>query len=76
VRNLAGGKPAEVKTIYVGLAQAYYVSGGGEAGIGRPTPEGWQWQPQNDIARDVLTVLEVLEGKHSPTFVPLPVSVQ
>jgi hypothetical protein len=75
VHNLAGGKPAEVKAIYVGLAQAYYVSAGGEAGVGRPSPEGWKWSPLNSIASDVMVALEILEGKHSPAFVPFPVKL-
>lgn len=73
VHNLADGKPSEVKAIYVGLAQAYYVSARGEAGIGRPTADGWKWEPSKAVARDVLMALEILEGKHSPAFVPLPV---
>ena len=73
VHSLADGKPSEVKAIYVGLAQAYYVSARGEAGIGRPTTDGWKWEPSKAVARDVLMALEILEGKQSPAFVPLPV---
>ena len=73
VHNLADGRPSEVKAIYVGLAQAYYVSVRGEAGIGRPTADGWKWEPSKSVARDVLMALEILAGKQSPAFVPLPV---
>ena len=76
VHTLGDGRPSEVKAIYVGLAQAYYVSGGGEAGIGRPTSEGWKWEPSSAAADDILIALEILEGKHTPAFVPLPVRVQ
>jgi prefoldin subunit 5 len=76
VHTLADGKPSEVKAIYVGLAQAYYVSAKGEAGIGRPTDEGWKWEPSKSIANDVLMALDILQGKHSPAFVPLPVKIQ
>jgi hypothetical protein len=76
VRNLGDGKPTEVRTLYVGLTQAYYVSAQGEAGIGRPTPEGWQWEPSKTIASDVTTALEIIQGKHTPAFVPLPVKLQ
>jgi hypothetical protein len=76
VHNLADGKPSEVKVIYVGLAQAYYVSARGEAGIGRPTPDGWKWEPSPAIGRDVMTALEVLQAKHTPVFVPLPAKLQ
>ncbi|MFN3533247.1 MAG: DUF3450 family protein [Candidatus Brocadia sp.] len=76
VLNLASGKPSEVKTIYVGLAQAYYVSASGEAGIGRPSADGWKWESSKDIGRDVLAALEILEGRHSPSFVGVPVKLQ
>jgi hypothetical protein len=76
VHTLADGKPSEVKAIYVGLAQAYYVSARGEAGIGRPTDDGWKWEPSKAIAADVLMALDILQGKHSPAFVPLPVKIQ
>ena len=76
VHTLSDGRPSEVKVIYVGLAQAYYVSPGGEAGIGRPGIDGWSWEPSAAIAGDVLVALEVLQGKHTPTFVSLPVKLR
>ncbi len=76
VRTLADGTLSEVKVIYVGLAQAYYVSSRGEAGIGRPTSDGWTWEPSQAVADDVLMTLEILQGQHTPAFVPLPVKLQ
>ena len=76
VHNLADGKPSEVKTMYVGLAQAYYVSAGGEAGIGRPTANGWKWEPSKDVGSSVVMALEILDGKQSPAFVGVPVKLQ
>lgn len=76
VHTLADGRRAEVQAIYLGLAQAYYVSAGGEAGIGRPTPDGWTWETSKTVASDVHTAFEILEGKHTPAFVPLPVRLQ
>ena len=76
VHNLADGKPSEVKTLYVGLAQAYYVSASGEAGIGSPSADGWKWGPSKSAARDILNAIEILQGKQSPSFVPLPVKIQ
>lgn len=76
VHTLSSGKPSEVRAMYVGLAQAYYVSSGGEAGIGRPTPDGWVWEPSNAVANDVLNALEIIQGKQTPAFVPLPVKIQ
>lgn len=76
VHELSSGKPSEVQAIYVGLAQAYYHSPNGEAGIGRPTPTGWRWEPSKALGGDVFTALEILQGKHTPAFVPLPVKLQ
>jgi Protein of unknown function (DUF3450) len=76
VHELEGGKPSEVQALYIGLAQAYFVSARGEAGIGRPGPDGWTWEPSKTVAPDVLTALEIFQGKQSPAFVPLPVKLQ
>jgi hypothetical protein len=76
VRKLADGRSSEVKAIYVGLAQAYYLSANGEAGIGRPAPDGWTWEPSKAVAAELTTALEILQGKHTPAFVPLPVKIQ
>lgn len=74
--TLSDGRTAEVQAIYLGLAQAYFVSATGEAGIGRPTPRGWTWQESKAIGRDVLTALEIIQGKHTPAFVPVPVTIR
>ena len=50
VRALPDGTNAEVQCIYVGLAQAYYISPRGEAGIGRPSEDGWKWAPAPEAA--------------------------
>jgi hypothetical protein len=76
VRTLASGKPAEVRTIYAGLAQAWYLSAGGEAGVGRPGPDGWVWTPDNTLAPSVGHAVEILQSKSKPAFVPLPVKIQ
>jgi len=76
IRPLSDGRPSEVRTVYLGLGQAYYVSAGGEAGIGRPGDVGWVWTPTPGLARNINDVLEVLQNKASPHFVPLPVSIQ
>jgi hypothetical protein len=76
IRPLSDGKPSEVRTVYVGLGQAYFLSAQGEAGIGRPTADGWKWQAANELAQSVSDVIEILENKGKPKFVPLPVTVQ
>ncbi len=76
VRTLSDGRLAEVRVLYVGLAQAYYVSARGEAGIGRATADGWTWEPFDAVAAEVLQALEIIQGKQPPAFVPLPVTLQ
>jgi hypothetical protein len=76
VRTLASGQPTEVRTVYVGLAQAYYVSPRGEAGVGRPGETGWDWEPAPDLAPHVTEAVEILQAKAKPRFVPLPVKIQ
>lgn len=76
VRPLSDGKPSEVKTVYIGLGQAYFLSAMGEAGVGRPAAEGWEWQAANELAPRVNEVIEMLENKAQPGFVPLPVTIR
>jgi hypothetical protein len=76
VRPLSDGKPSEVKTVYLGLAQAYFISARGEAGIGRPGADGWVWEPANELSKDINVVIQVLQNQTKPTFVPLPVTIQ
>jgi FtsZ-binding cell division protein ZapB len=76
VRKMPDGTSSEVQVIYVGLAQAYYLSPRGEAGVGKPTESGWTWRPAPDQAGAIATALEIIKGKEPPAFVPLPVSIQ
>ena len=76
VRTLGDGKPSEVRTVYVGLAQAYYVSPKGEAGIGRPGTAAWEWTPSPASAAQIAEAVEILQNKAKPRFVALPVKVQ
>ncbi|HZN55252.1 MAG TPA: DUF3450 family protein [Candidatus Polarisedimenticolaceae bacterium] len=76
VRTLSDGKPAEVRTVYVGLAQAYFVSAKGDAGIGRPAASGWEWTQASEIAPRIAEAVEILQNKAKPQFVSLPVKVQ
>jgi prefoldin subunit 5 len=75
VRTLADGKPTEVKTLYVGLGQAYYVSAKGDAGIGRPSTNGWEWASDNTLAPLVTDAMQILQNKATARFVSLPVKI-
>src|ERR1043166_3721217 len=76
IRPLADAKPAEVKTLYVGLGQAYFLSPKGEAGVGRPSDAGWKWESANRSASDIAEAISVLQGKGTPKFISLPVHIQ
>ena len=76
IRSLSDGKPSEVKTVYLGLGQAWYLSARGEAGVGQPGPDGWKWRPAPEVATEVGQMLEILQNKMSPKFIPLPVTIQ
>ena len=76
IRALSGGSSAEVRTLYVGLAQGYFVSAKGEAGIGVPGENGWTWGPANDLAPAIEEVLAIMQNKGSPRFIPLPVKIK
>lgn len=76
VRTLADGKPSEVRVLYVGLAQAWYLSAKGDAGVGRPGPNGWVWENAPALADKLALALDIIQGKQSPAFVPLPVKIQ
>jgi septal ring factor EnvC (AmiA/AmiB activator) len=76
IRALSDGRPSEVQTVYFGLAQAYFMSAQGEAGVGKPGVDGWVWQPANDRVEAIHQVIDILENKGVPKFIALPVSLQ
>lgn len=76
IRTLDDGKPAEVKTLYIGLAQAYFVNATGKkGGVGRPRPRGWEWQQDDSLARAVRLSIDMLQSKASAKFIPMPVQI-
>ena len=77
IRTLADGSSSEVQVFYVGLAQAYYISPRGLSGIGRPTEDGWKWESASAATSSQITqALEIIQGKQTPSFVPLPITIK
>lgn len=73
VRELPDTKPTEVETLYVGLAQAYFVNAERSlAGHGRPVNGVWVWQRDDKLAAEVAAILGVMAAKGKPKFVQLP----
>jgi len=77
-RSFEDGKLVEVKTIYFGMAVAYYADTvGAHAGYGVPTDNGWEWQPDDSIAEKVQSIIEMAEGQTTDIkFVELPVTIK
>ena len=77
VRQLPDGSSVEVTAMYVGLGQAYYVNANGTiAGLGRPSANGWVWEPANEAAGKIMDVINILKNEKVATFIPLPVEVK
>jgi len=77
VRKLADGSSAEVTAVYLGLAQGYYVGGGGKlAGVGGVTENGWTWTAANEYAPQIAKVVAILKNESPAEFVPVPLGVK
>ncbi len=78
VRELPDGDPAEMQTLYLGYAQAFYFKNRRDniAGVGHPTGEGWVWEPNNNIAAQVADSVSILKNEKVAEFVLLPLGVE
>ena len=69
-----GDKSLEVKTLYYGLAGAYFASeSAGYAGVGTPSNSGWSWSEKPELSKKIVNLIETYEGAREATFVELPV---
>jgi len=76
IHEVGEGKKAEVKTIYVGLGQAYFVNAAGDiGGVGVPGTDDWVWNTDPTIAKRMIEVVEVMKKTVSPKLVELPASI-
>jgi len=71
------GQQLQVRTLYWGLGQAFYVdSQGRTAGVGHPGADGWQFTNEPELADDAELLLDIYEGNVDVIeFVPLPVQL-
>ena len=75
-RELANGKIVEVRTLYWGLAMAYYVDSSGEyAGIGFPGADGWEWPQIDGASAEIKRLIDVYEGAEEIQFVEVPARI-
>ena len=76
VREVDGAKPTECETLYVGLAQAYFVNADRDfAGMGRPVNGQWVWTRQDDLAESIAHIFNIMASKGKAKFVHLPVTL-
>ena len=77
IRSLPGREgEASVRTLYLGLGQAYYLAPD-DAGVGRPGPEGWTWESRPKFEAAIREAMLLAEGGAvEPKFVDLPVGIE
>ena len=72
-----GEENVEVKTLYFGLAGAYFASASGDyAGYGSAGENGWNWTEDAAIAKNVADLIKTYEGNREATFVQLPIQAK
>ena len=77
LRTNPAGKEVQVRTLYLGLAQAWFVSlDGGFAGHGIPGATTWEWSPANEIAPEVKQAIDIQQGAGVAAYVSLPVKLK
>jgi hypothetical protein len=77
IQKSPAGAEVQVKTLYLGLGQAWFVDKAGEyAGVGLPSAEGWQWQARPELAPKISKAIAVYENTAPAAFVDLPVTLK
>lgn len=66
-----------MQVVYFGLATAYAVNQDASfALVGKPTADGWQYQPRPDLAKDIQRMLDAILGDAEAAFTELPFSLE
>ncbi len=66
-----------VRTLYLGLAQAYFVNNDGTvAGTGGLGANGWEWTETPALAPQIQKAIAIYEGTHPAEFISLPVAIK
>ena len=78
IKKLNNGTQGEVKTLYLGLGSAYYVSTSGEeSGYGYPSKLGWVWKSKDSLASEISESIKIAENlQQEARFISLPVNIQ
>ncbi|MFH1499791.1 MAG: DUF3450 family protein [Verrucomicrobiota bacterium] len=76
IREVSPGKEVEVRTLYWGVAIAYYVDASGQyAGIGRPAADGWEWPQLPESSAAIQKLFAIYDGVADIEFVEAPVRI-
>ncbi len=76
VNDWPGGGKAEATVLYLGISQAYYVSGDGKiAGFGAPSGDRWAWTAANEAGPEILRAISIYKNEQTAVFVKLPIKV-
>jgi len=63
----------QVETIYLGLAQAYFVGEGGKfAGVALPTAEGWQSTARNELGPVIAQAIAMYRNQAPAALLVVP----
>jgi hypothetical protein len=77
IQKNPSGAEVQVETMYVGLAQAYFVDKAGDyAGTGVPDKTGWKWTPNNELAGKIQKSIAMYKNAAPADFVSLPVEIK
>ena len=76
IQKNAKGEEVQVRTMYLGLGQAYWVDKSGRAGVGTAGPEGWKWSDQPELADTINRAIAIYENSQPAAFVSLPVTLK
>jgi hypothetical protein len=78
IRDLGAGRSVEVKTLYLGIAAAFFAdASGATAGYGGPGAEGWVWKEADaELAARIALAIAIHENTRPPAFVALPVEIR
>jgi len=77
LREIDTGDTVEVKTLYLGLAQAYFVDSNQQyAKSGRLAEGKWVWEEQNEHAHEIWSAIAMYENVIKPAlFIELPITI-
>jgi hypothetical protein len=76
-REIGDGRVVEVRTLYWGLAGAFFVDAEGQyAGVGYPGENGWEWPQVEGAGAQIKKLVDVYEGAEEIQFVEVPARIK